>query len=176
MVAIELLGRDDSPMKCRVMTFVAVIALGVTAFASGAEDEIRQLYRRALGGDKSAVEPCIAKLQVALKEESGNQLARVTLGSALTLRSRDMGFGPTKLRTLNEGVAAMNTAVAAAPNDAHVRLIRALTLDALPSLLGHKGETRADFAWLKEVVAEHPERLTPDEQRTLREQLSKLAH
>ena len=157
---------------CALLLF---LALG-SALASSEEDEIRQLYRRALAGDKAAVEPCVAQLKLALEKDPRNEFARVTLGSALTLRSRDMGWGPAKLRTLKEGIATMDAAVSAAANDAHVRLIRALTLDALPALLGHKGEARRDFAWLQNVMTEHPDRLTPDEQRSLREQLGKVAH
>lgn len=149
------------------LLLVANIACNGAAFASGAEDEIRDLYRRALTGAKEAVEPCIAKLKDAVHQQPENHLARVTLGSALTLRSRDMGFGPAKLRTLKEGIALMTAAVDAAPKDAHVRLVRALTLDALPSFLGNKRIARQDFEALTEIASRNSDALTAGELQTL---------
>ena len=161
-------------LRCLLISMTCITLASATA--SSDEDQIRLLFRRALTGDKAAVEPCIAKLEATVKADPSNQLAHATLGSAITLRSRDMGWGPAKLRTLNEGIAVMNSAVAASPDDAHVRLIRAFSLGALPAFLGRKAEARRDFAWLQNVMTQHPERLTPDEQRSLREHLAKVAH
>jgi hypothetical protein len=128
-----------------------VFALPLVA-APPEQKEIMELYRRGLAGDAKAVEECIAKLEAVLKTQPANQLARVYLGSALTLRSRDLGFGPKKLQTLRQGVAAMDEAVAAAPKDPKVRLARALTTSALPSLFGYAASARADFLLLAEAA------------------------
>ena len=81
--------------------------------APNEQKEIQELYRAGLGGDQAAVEQCIEKLEAVLKDQPNNQLARVYLGSAYTLRSRDLGFGPKKLEALKRGLAIMDEAVAA---------------------------------------------------------------
>ncbi|MGZ5005195.1 MAG: hypothetical protein ACXV8H_06725, partial [Chthoniobacterales bacterium] len=106
------------------------------AAAPNEQKEIQDLYRRGLAGDKEAVRQCIDKLEAALAAEPKNQLARVYLGSAYTLRSRDLGFSPRKLQALRHGLALMDEAVAAAPNESKIRLVRALTTSSLPGFLG----------------------------------------
>ena len=123
--------------------------------------EIMGLYRRGLSGDAKAVEECIAKLEALLKTQPENQLARVYLGSAYTLRSRDLGFGPKKLQALKQGLAVMDEAVAAAPNEPKVRLARALTTQALPGIFGRARESRKDFDHLAEMALRSQEQFEP---------------
>jgi len=135
------------------------LLLAPTATAAGREQtEIQELYQRGLKGDADAVVQCIAKLEAVLTKEPQNQLARVYLGSAYTLRSRDLGFGPQKLQTLRRGVAVMDEAVAAAPNDAKVRLARALTTQSLPFFAGRAESSRRDFLALAETAERTPEK------------------
>ena len=120
--------------------------------------EIDELYRRGLLGDKAAVEQCIAKLEEGLKSQPKNELARVYLGSAYTLRSRDLGFGPKKLQTLRQGLRVMDEAVANAPDEPKVRLGRALTTQALPGIFGRSAESRSDFLKLAAMAKTNPEK------------------
>ncbi len=124
--------------------------------APNEQKEIQELYRRGLTGDKEAVEQCIARLEEVLAQQPGNQLARVYLGSAYTLRSRDLGFGPKKLQALRQGLAMMDEAVTTAPEDQKVRLARALTTSALPAILGRAASSRKDFAVLAEQATRAP--------------------
>ena len=142
---------------CLILFATALLASASCARAAD-EKQIQELYRRALLGDKDAVEQCITALEAALKDQPQNQLARVYLGSAYTLRSRDMGFGPKKLKVLKQGVAVMDEAVAAAPANPKVRLARALTTSALPGILGYADEARADFSQLAELAERSPEK------------------
>lgn len=139
-----------------------LIALFIIAFLSVAaaphQKEIAELYRRGLAGEKDAVEKCIAKLEDALKAQPQNQTARVYLGSAYTLRSRDLDFGLKKLEALRHGLALMDEAVAAAPNDPKVRLARALTTSELPAIFGRSSSTRKDFELLADVALRAPEK------------------
>lgn len=130
------------------------------ADANVEQQEIARLYKRALAGDKPAVEQCIAKLEAALKREPQNQLARVYLGSTYTLRSRDLGFGPNKLKVLKQGLVVMDEAVSANPQDGHVRLVRALTTDSLPFFLGRRNATRQDFETLVATARKTPGQFT----------------
>lgn len=121
-------------------------------------DAITELYRRGLAGDKIAVEECIEKLEEVVKVQPSNQLARVYLGSAYTLRSRDLGFGPKKLQALKHGLALMDEAVRSAPNDPKVRLVRALTTSALPSLFRRAASSRDDFVALAGMADRTPDK------------------
>ncbi len=120
------------------------------------QKKIEDLYRRSLAGEKPAVLECIAALEALLEREPQNQVARVYLGSAYTLQSRDLGFGPKKLSTLKRGVAVMDEAVAAAPNDPKIRLTRALTTSALPGFLGYRARSRQDFQTLAQMADAQP--------------------
>jgi tetratricopeptide (TPR) repeat protein len=147
----------------RTIWIAVVIALCAAAVAHAAPPdrrEIDELYRRGLMGDKEAVEQCIAKLEEGLRVEPKNELARVYLGSAYTLRSRDLGFGPKKLQTLRQGLRVMDEAVANAPNDPAVRLGRALTTQALPGLFGRAEQSRNDFLQLAEMAKTTPGKFT----------------
>lgn len=139
------------------LTLLAAAAVAV-AFAASVptEQQITELYRRALAGDKEAVVECINKLERVMETDSGNQRARAYLGSAYTLRSRDLGFGPKKLETLNHGIALMDEAVSSAPDDVKVRLARALTTQSLPFFTGRAGLSRKDFETLAAAAQRSP--------------------
>ncbi len=140
-------------MRCRFAAGAILWAIVWSCFAAADErQEVQELYRRGLAGDAAAVEQCIGKLERVLQTEPQNQLARVYLGSAYTLRSRDLGFGPNKLQTLKQGLAVMDEAVAAAPQEPKVRLARALTTSALPAIFGRAGSARKDFEQLAEMA------------------------
>jgi hypothetical protein len=96
-----------------------------------------------------------------------NQLARVYLGSAYTLRSRDLGFGKAKLEALRKGIALMDAAAAAAPQNASVQLTRAVTNQALPVFLGRHGVARAQLDGLVMQVKKNPEILSPAKRQLL---------
>lgn len=150
-----------------VLVLLLVVGSGTTIGAPNEQKEIKALYARALAGDKQAVTDCIARLEGLSRREPANQLARVYLGSAYTLRSRDLGFGPEKLRTLRRGLAVMDEAVAAAPGDVKVRLCRALTTHALPRFFGRAAESRRDFALLAQRAKAEPEKFDADDLRAL---------
>lgn len=149
-------------MNSRRLICLFILAL-ICPAASAAPNErkeiIQGLYRRGLAGDKDAVIECIEKLEAVLKREPANQVARVYLGSAYTLRSRDLGFGPKKLSTLKRGLAVMDDAVSEAPDDPKVRLTRALTAAALPSVFGQRATARKDLDWLTHQAETEPSKL-----------------
>ena len=147
-----------------------LLALGSSEAAPNEQKEIQELYRRGLSGDKVAIEKCIGKLENALATEPKNELARVYLGSAYTVRSRNLGFGPKKLQTLRQGLALMDEAVAAAPDEPKVRLARALTTAALPGIFGRAASSRKDFELLAEMVKRAPEKFEPADLKIVAEQ------
>lgn len=125
----------------------------------GAEDrflEWNRLHEKGVQGDKTAVLACIGELEQVLQQEPDNQLARVYLGSAYTLRSRDLWIGPKKLEALKHGGALMDQAVAAAPGNPQVRLVRAMNSFSLPKLFGRRKLALEDLKVLL-AQAEAPE-------------------
>src|SRR4030095_1900025 len=96
----------------------ALVAPGALLHATPADPAIAHLYGRGLQGDEQAVVDCISALEAKLAIRPNDQLARVYLGSAWTLRSRDLPIGPTKLSALRKGIALMDEGAAAAPNHA----------------------------------------------------------
>lgn len=144
-------------MRSEIVTVVTLLlAVAVLPAPAAEENQVKELYRRGLAGDKAAVVQCIDALETVLRSDSRNQLARVYLGSAYTLRSRDLGFGPKKLLTLNHGIALMDEAVSAVPDDGKVRLARALTTQSLPFFTGRASSTRKEFQLLAEIAQRSP--------------------
>lgn len=149
--------------RASVLFTLLIFASPLFSATSAEEKQIAELYRRGLAGDATAVERCIEKLDMALKQEPQNHLARVYLGSTYTLRSRDMGFGPKKLQVVRQGCRTMDEAVAAAPENPKVRLVRALTDQSLPFFLGRKKTAQEDWHHILSILGRNPRALTEDD-------------
>jgi tetratricopeptide (TPR) repeat protein len=128
---------------------------------------ISALYARGLAGDREAVSDCITALEKLLAAQPNEQVARVYLGSAYTLRSRDLPIGPAKLRALRKGIVLMDEAAAAAPENATVQLTRAVTNEALPAFLGRRKIAREQLDQLVAQIEKDPAKLTPADQQLL---------
>lgn len=153
----------------RLILGLLLFAFASTTTSATEEQQIAPWYKRAVAGDSEAVEKCIGFLEGAVKAHPDNQLARAYLGSTYTLRSRDMGMGPAKLATLRHGLAVMDSAVAAAPDNPRVRLVRALTTDSLPFFLGRKKSTRDDFDLLAKMATRSPQKFSQDDLAVIRQ-------
>ncbi|MGI8891013.1 MAG: hypothetical protein ACR2G0_09575 [Chthoniobacterales bacterium] len=153
--------------------FLSALALallfgGVTRGATTPEDSaIAVLYARGLTGDAEAVIECIAALEKVLETSPDDQVARVYLGSAYTLRSRDLALGPSKLTTVRKGIALMDEAAEAAPQNARVQLTRAVTSNALPGFLGRRKAAREHLEALVAAVEKDPAKLSASDQQLL---------
>ena len=135
--------------------------------AAALDQSIADLYARGLAGDKQAVSDCITALEEVLVARPNDQLARVYLGSAYTLRARDRSFGKSKLDALRKGVALMDEAAAAAPKNANVLLTRAVTNEALPVFLGRRSVARQQLNDLVAQVEKNPAELKPADRQLL---------
>ena len=116
----------------QLLAFLCVAFVLPATFAQPNDPEIAQLYARGLAGDATAVSDCIAALEKVVAAQPNDQVARVYLGSAYTLRSRDLSIGPGKLAALRKGIALMDEAAKTAPANAQVQLTRAVTNEAMP--------------------------------------------
>jgi hypothetical protein len=151
-------------MACRLFIFLLLAPL---ASAAPNEKQIAALYARGLAGDAAAVNSCITALEQTLQARPHDELARVYLGSAYTLQSRDLGYGWKKISALRHGIALMDEAAAAAPDNARVQLLRAVTYEAFPALLGHAKIARESLDILVSAVAKDPKKLSPADQQLL---------
>ena len=153
-------------MRCALLVLLALFT-----FSSGADafedNGIADLYARGLRGDKQAVVDCIAALEARLAREPNDQLVRVYLGSAWSLRSRDLSIGFAKLSALRKGITLMDEAAAAAPNDCRVLLQRAVTNEAFPAILGRRQMARTEFDKLVALVEKEPACLDPFDRQLL---------
>ena len=84
---------------------IALVASGALLHAVSTDPAIADLYARGLRGDKQAVVDCISVLEAKLTVQPNDQLARAYLGSAWTLRSRDLPIGPGKLSALAKALS-----------------------------------------------------------------------
>jgi tetratricopeptide (TPR) repeat protein len=149
------------------LCIIAAAWVGPLHGAPPGDPAVAALYARGLAGNAQAVIDCIAALEKRLAEMPNDQLARVYLGSAFTLRSRDLGLGKAKLDTLRKGLALMDEAVAAAPGNADVALTRAVTNEALPIFLGRRKVARAQLNELLALVEKDPAKLRPADRQLL---------
>ena len=83
------------------------------------------------------------------------------------MRSRDLPIGPGKLSALRKGITLMDEAAAAAPNDAKVLLLRAVTNEALPRFLGRSRVARAQLEVLVTAVEKNSNQLTARDRQLL---------
>ncbi len=150
-----------------LLTFSSLCLVISGSFANdgffGAIEPARVLHDRGVDGDKQAVIQCIEKLQLMLERSPENHLAKVYLGSAYTLRSRDLFPGPKKLSMLTEGGRLMDEAVAAAPDNIRVRLVRAVNYYKLPAIFGKRELARSELVQLIDMVEELNHDLDPVE-------------
>ena len=146
-----------------------LLLLGLGALTASADEagRVSALYARGLAGDEKAVLDCITLLESRLTTQPDDQLAKVYLGSVWTLRSRDLALGPGKLSALRKGIALMDEAAGAAPDDANVLLLRAVTNEALPIFLGRRKVAREQLDQLVGLVEKDPARLPPADQQLL---------
>lgn len=103
-------------------------------------------------GDRTAVPEGEAWLARALELEPTNALARALLGSLTVIKARGEFWPNVQFRHVREGNRLLDEAVAAAPDDPHVRSLRAFNNAHQPAFLGRKEIVRGDLRWLWERI------------------------
>jgi len=120
-------------------------------FANPQIKAIQARLDKGVAGDAQAVKDLVRDLKEMIKQQPNNQLLVAYLGSAYSLRSRDAWIAD-KMKYLKEAEATMNKAVAADPDNAAVRFIRATNMYYLPAVFGMKDEARSDFKKLVQQI------------------------
>ncbi|MEM6884419.1 MAG: hypothetical protein AAF571_05255 [Verrucomicrobiota bacterium] len=117
---------------------------------------IQKLHDQSAAGEKEKTDLLIATLETLIELDPDNQLYRVYLGSAYTLKSRDVFPGPSKLRFLKDGLKRMDAAVKKDPENCSVRFIRAVNNYHLPTFINRRDNARADFEILLKQIQTDP--------------------
>lgn len=127
----------------------------------GNSGEVRQellplgaLYEQGWQGDNVALLEFFTrmeKLESSLREQP---LLRAYYGSACVARAR-LVTDHQKPRWLRRGMGELDEAVAQAPEDLQVRLLRAVTCAVLPRLAGRSDTAASDFEWLLARARKH---------------------
>ena len=110
--------------------------------------QIQARHEKAVYGDTKETKALTADLEKWTKEQPTNYLLEAYLGSVYTLDSRDAWIGPGKLDFLRKGGKCLDAAVAAAPDNPAVRLIRAIDYYQLPFFFGKGKAANDDFHYL----------------------------
>jgi hypothetical protein len=134
-------------LACFFISLTVAISLA-DPFADPAIKQIQDQHEKGVAGDKQAVISLIADLEQQTKAQPENKLKLAYLGSAYTLRSRDLFPGPSKWKYLQLGIKTMDDAVSAAPDDLAVRFIRAVNNFQLPGIFNRREIARSDFQTL----------------------------
>jgi hypothetical protein len=114
--------------------------------------QIEARHEKAAKGDANETKALTADLEKLTKEQPDNHLLQAYLGSVYTLDSRDAWPGPGKLTYLRNGGALLDAAVAAAPDNPAVRLVRAIDYFELPAIFGKRQTARLDFELLVKQI------------------------
>ena len=117
--------------------------------------------------DTATIDQIIERYQKRLDADPNDQLAKVYLGSAHTLRSAETFWGPKKLEYLKKGGALMDEAVAAAPNDPRVRFIRAVNAYKVPKHFKRRPVALSDFTTLLPIAEKGGHGLTKSERQAM---------
>lgn len=157
---------------------VVFLALGVSA--PGGEPPAEKFARYlgwhdvCLKGDTGAIDAEIARFERILKRDPGDSLARAFLGSACALRAKAGIWGPTKLKFLRRGEKHIEAAVASAPSDPRVRMIRAIAYARIPKRFKKRSTALADFRILIPMAREGRHGLVPGERQAILFHASRL--
>lgn len=126
----------------------------VRRFAEGLE-----LHQTGVEGDEDAVAQAIAIFEELQERHPDDARVQAFLGNLYTLRARDVIFF-RKMRWLRKGLDTLDAAVAASPEDPHVRSVRAINSYRLPSMFGRRQVADEDFAVLLEWAVSDPDRFS----------------
>jgi hypothetical protein len=162
---LEILGTDVATKKAATTQLKTALA---------ADPKNRDLRIRLgtvlceLGGDgdETSSDAALALFKAYYAEAPADAEVRAFYGSACTIHAKYV-FLFFKPGWADQGFAHLDAAVAAAPDDINVRLIRAFNSSQVPAFLGRDKVAREDFAWLLLRRQAHPEEFSPMIERAL---------
>jgi hypothetical protein len=112
----------------------------------------RRLYYAGIDGDDQAREQSARMLALLAPAYPDNPLVMAYFGSARLIESGRTFAVWRKGRLAKEGLAALDKAVAAAPDNLEVRFVRAISTFHLPGMFQREQQCREDFSVLARVA------------------------
>ncbi len=113
-----------------------------------------QWHKQCLSLDLEVIDEQIDKFSSRLKSNPKDYLAKAYLGSAHALRAKASFWGPTKLKHLRLGQKHLDQAVASAPRDPRVRMVRAIGYYKVPKFFQTRATSLSDFQFLLPYATE----------------------
>ncbi|MFZ5518851.1 MAG: hypothetical protein ACOY90_19630 [Candidatus Zhuqueibacterota bacterium] len=116
-----------------------------------------------LGGqheDKSAVKKADVYLSKLMALAPDNAVAMVYYGSMLTQKARDAQLPWKKMSYMKRGFAIMDSAVVMDPDEAEIRLIRAINGTSVPGMFQRLKTALADFKHIESLGQERLQTMT----------------
>ncbi len=148
--------------------FVLLAISATTALSFGNPREYQQWHDECRKTDDVAtIDKYIAKFQEKLAKNPEDHLAKVYMGSAYTLRSKNSSWGPGKLDYLKKGGKLIDEAAGAAWTDPRVRFIRAANAYNAPRRFKRRPVAVKDFTWLLPIAIEGKGDLTKRERQAV---------
>jgi len=131
------------------------------ASAAGTEipfAEAVALHDAGRDGDPQATARAVEAFGILIETDAENPLANAYLGSSYALLARDARSVTDKVRYINRGLRHLDTAVALAPDNFVVRLVRANVTASLPAMFGREDGAIEDMLALDAIfsVAQSP--------------------
>lgn len=158
-------------MTPRLPIILAALILGITPAHAASDAASVATYKTwhdvCLGGDTGKIDTQIKKFEAQLAKDPNDHLAQAFLGSACALRAKAGSWPPTKLKFLKLGKQHLDSAVAAAPDDARVRMIRAIAYYKVPERFDVRPTSLKDFELLIPIAKNPKGRLKPNEQQAI---------
>lgn len=137
-------------------------------------DAAMKLHHKAIEGNRQAVLDALAIFSELRAANPSDALAEAYYGSSLALKGRDAAQLFEKAQFAQQGLASLDRAVAMAPNNVVVKLIRANVCMRLPEHVF--GRTQAAIDDFNDLLAQHqrnPGHLTPVQYRQVIQNLAK---
>lgn len=164
-----------------IIAFLLLICLtgtglgqGIGAHAKQKHAEVKpdhelyyQWHNICLKGDSKEIDTQIKRYEARIKTNNNDQLARVYLGSACALRAKSSFWITTKLKYLRRGQSLMDEAVAKAPQEPRVRMIRAIGSYKVPKRFGRRKIAVADFEKLLPIASDKSFELQTNERQVI---------
>lgn len=152
----------------RISLLLAAVVLSIGGLQGETTPELyKKWHDLCLGGDTKQIDVQIARYETRLVRNSNDQLARAYLGSACALRAKHSFWGPTKLKYLKRGQASLDAAVSAAPDDARVRMVRAIGFYKVPKRFKVRSIAIKDFQRLIPIARQAGGKLTTRERQAV---------
>jgi len=108
-----------------------------------------QIYlERAVLGSAEALDAALEQLDAIVRIEPRQALARANRGFAWVLQAGDDDTTAGQLRLARRGIGEIDAAVALAPENVAVRLVRAINAYQMPRWMERRAIADLDFAWL----------------------------